>query len=456
MSKEAVSVIIPTLNEAENIEELFKRIDNSLNDSNIPYEIIVVDDHSSDDTVGLSKSLATRFNVRTIVKKGKPGKAYSLLEGFDAAEHSLMCMIDADLQYPPEAISTMHNLLTDKCADVVLTERNDNKTGFVRKLSSKTFNLIFAKLLFGINYDTQSGLKLFRKRILKGFTLTPSPWSFDLEFLVRVLENKHSIISYGIPFTDRSGGVTKVKLLSTTLELAKASLSLRLRTSIQDVRAGHKANSRFLKRAFPGVIMTLLVSLALLVPSTKAQALTVSANPKLDIVAALMPGKTAPIHTVAPVNQPTTTASDTPQLVVAGEVAHPVVAAPVVDNAQSKTSPAGRAIYTSSTTDQQQDHSQSVISSGDTLPVGNLVRRGMTSLLNTTVNTSSLSAITATEPLPRYASAYQNTSISKNLRNYLIRFSISALVLGLGCITFFVSNRIISLTSYRRLSRQNE
>ena len=268
--KQAISIVVPTLNEADNIPTLLERIDQAMQQVAVPYEVLIIDDHSTDGTMQLATSLAAKYPVRAILKNGKRGKAYSLLEGFAATSYSLVAMIDADLQYPPEALAPMYALLTENNLDVVTTERQAEETSKVRKLFTKVYNLIFARLLFGISFDTQSGLKLFRKRILNKFEMTPSPWSFDLEFLVRALENKFKIASYPITFSERTAGVTKVKLLSTTLELATASLKLRLRISIRKLRAGYRANTLFLQKAFPVGMLSLvaLASVFLMHPAT--------------------------------------------------------------------------------------------------------------------------------------------------------------------------------------------
>jgi glycosyltransferase involved in cell wall biosynthesis len=161
-----LSIIVPTLNEAGNLPSLFKRIGVSLNAAQIPYEIVLVDDHSSDDTLAVAKAAASEYPIRIFTKRGERGKAYSLLEGFDYAAYELVCMIDADLQYPPEAIAPMYEQLAELEADVVITERVEQHTSFLRQLSSKVFNLIFTRALFGIQYDTQSGLKLFKQRYI--------------------------------------------------------------------------------------------------------------------------------------------------------------------------------------------------------------------------------------------------------------------------------------------------
>ncbi|MGH7204039.1 MAG: glycosyltransferase, partial [Candidatus Levyibacteriota bacterium] len=82
---QSLSIIIPTWNEVGNIGHLIERINTTLYHKNITYEIIVVDDHSSDKTQSVVKHFAQRFPVRLYLKQGIPGKAQSLLEGFSYA-----------------------------------------------------------------------------------------------------------------------------------------------------------------------------------------------------------------------------------------------------------------------------------------------------------------------------------------------------------------------------------
>lgn len=242
-----LSIIVPTLNESGNIVELIRRVSEPLTRKQIKHEIIIVDDNSSDDTAILASKMAPKYPVQVIKKTKQTGKAQSLLIGFKFATHDLVSMIDADLQYPPEEIATMHALLVDNNADVVITRRHSSNIPLTRRVTTKVFNLIFTRLLFGIKFDTQSGLKLFRKRVIQSFDMHPSPWSFDLEFIIRSLEHSYTILEHDISFNERHAGETKVKLLSTAKELAVASVRLRLATSIQKLKSGHKRNKIFTK-----------------------------------------------------------------------------------------------------------------------------------------------------------------------------------------------------------------
>ncbi|MBL8159416.1 glycosyltransferase family 2 protein [Candidatus Saccharibacteria bacterium] len=244
MSEHAVtlSIVVPTLNEAGNVALLLQRIAANLQPAGIAYDVLFIDDHSTDGTVETIKSLAGTYPVSVSLKHGRRGKAYSILQGIDEARGELICMIDADLQYPPEAISAMVKYITDNKADVVLSQRVTHNTSPLRQLSSKVYNFFFTKLLFGIDYDTQSGLKVFRREIMQDMQLHPSPWSFDLEFIVECLLRGYRVVSHEVEFASRHSGKAKLSVFTATLELIKATLQLWIRVPRGQVRAGFARN----------------------------------------------------------------------------------------------------------------------------------------------------------------------------------------------------------------------
>jgi glycosyltransferase involved in cell wall biosynthesis len=278
VKRDSISIIVPTLNEAENLPLLFRRIDKALTKAAIPYEIIVVDDRSSDTTFEVASAAARSYNVTVVTKEGKRGKAFSLLQGFALAQYQIVCMIDADLQYPPEAIVTMYHDLHKRNVDVVITERVDEKTSALRRLSSKVFNIIFAKFLFGLNYDTQSGLKMFRKQVIENITIAPSPWSFDLEFIVRSLEAGYTISNQKISFAERSHGQPKISVFKATFELAFASIRLRRMTEAKQLKHNYKRNIEYLRMPMILFVGLGIILLSSFVRTPKASALTLSST----------------------------------------------------------------------------------------------------------------------------------------------------------------------------------
>jgi cellulose synthase/poly-beta-1,6-N-acetylglucosamine synthase-like glycosyltransferase len=227
-----ISVVIPTYNEEGNVIALTKRIDAVLSRNDIAYELIFVDDNSKDDTQKLIKKLTDEYPIRLVVKPEgiSKGKAFSLMLGFEHAHYDLIAMIDADLQYPPEAIPEMLEKI-ENGAGVVVANRVDQKTTFARKFTNWGFRTFFAKFLHGFDCDVQSGLKVFKKEIIERVTINPSQWTFDMEFLSQARDGGYPIETVSIVFAEREAGTSNINALKASYEIGMHALKLKLRES---------------------------------------------------------------------------------------------------------------------------------------------------------------------------------------------------------------------------------
>ena len=223
-----VSIIVPVWNEEGSVNDLVTRIDFSFKKNNLEYEIIFVDDNSTDKTVTLVQTLAKKYPIKIIAKVGKRGKASSLLQGFSSSDSDIIAMIDADLQYPPEDLPKMVMLLNEN-TDIVVAHRRQHKVSKLRKLLSWGFHYFFTKKLHNLDHDAQSGMKVFKREVLDRVVISPSPWSFDLEFLLRARDSGYRIASHDIVFQKRSSGKAKIKLVQAIPEIGLSSLKLKYR-----------------------------------------------------------------------------------------------------------------------------------------------------------------------------------------------------------------------------------
>src|SRR3989338_484114 len=223
--KKAVSIIIPVINEQRNIKPLIRAIFRSFSNKNLIFEVIIIDDHSTDLTPKIIQTLKKKYQIRYFLKKGRKGKAFSLLEGFSYARYNLLAMIDADLQYPAEAIPEMVEKISDSVG-VVVAKRKFLNVKTIRKVLSLGFSHIFAKVLHGLPNDVQSGLKVFKKEIIDRVSLSPGPWSFDLEFLIKARHAGYGIAEHEIIFGKRYSGKAKISLLKASWEIGISALKL--------------------------------------------------------------------------------------------------------------------------------------------------------------------------------------------------------------------------------------
>jgi dolichol-phosphate mannosyltransferase len=107
-NRETLALIIPTLNEAQNIRNVLNRVRSVLDPGGIDYEILVVDDDSSDGTGEIVSAIGLEDpRVRLIVRKGAKGVAGATLLGWENTDASIVGAMDADLQHPPELVPAL-------------------------------------------------------------------------------------------------------------------------------------------------------------------------------------------------------------------------------------------------------------------------------------------------------------------------------------------------------------
>lgn len=232
------SVIIPVLNEAENITQLLLRLHRTMTLAAIPYEAIVIDDRSTDDTAVIARETARdhALPVRVLTKQGTPGKSFALIEGFAQARFDVLAMIDGDLQYPPEALAEMNQRLGQ--ADLIVADRRASYSDADRLRGglSQIFTLIVT-MLFGVDTDMQSGLKMFRRKIYDGVITNPGRWSFDLYLVTHAVFNRYKLANVPIEFQERHGGVSKVVPAKVALELLRTAVQLKVGQVARSLKA---------------------------------------------------------------------------------------------------------------------------------------------------------------------------------------------------------------------------
>ena len=119
----AVSIVVPTFREAPNIKPLVERIFAAIAPTGRKAELILVDDDSQDGTEAIIEELSATHPIRLIVRREARGLSSAVLAGFQAAEHDLFVVMDADLQHPPEMIPTLIDRLERGGCDFAIGSR---------------------------------------------------------------------------------------------------------------------------------------------------------------------------------------------------------------------------------------------------------------------------------------------------------------------------------------------
>ena len=213
------SVILPTLNEKGHIIELIKKIRFIFSEINQKYEIILVDDNSTDGTIDLVKNIEKDYdNIKLFVREDvKKNLAKSINLGAQNAKYENVIWMDADFQHPPQYLNEFINEIHN--CDVVIASRflstsgryfkNKNFTKDTNENQSYLFNKLCNFFLFKDVTDFTSGFICLKKDYFKDFRLQGFYGDYFVNLITYLKKRNAKIIE--IPFTDsiRATGYSK-------------------------------------------------------------------------------------------------------------------------------------------------------------------------------------------------------------------------------------------------------
>lgn len=211
-----VTVVIPTLNEAENLTELTGRLFRAFDSGGLSGEVIIVDDDSQDGTVELCEELADRFNIRLITRNGERGLATAALFGMRAANRETIVVMDADLSHPPESLPKLVQACNgDTDCGMAVASRYvvggtlDPSWGRWRHVNS----WVATPLARGLTRvaDPMSGFFAIRIDVFRRLVdLRPQGYKICLELLVKA--RQQAVPEIPIHFSDRIHGESKLSV----------------------------------------------------------------------------------------------------------------------------------------------------------------------------------------------------------------------------------------------------
>lgn len=208
-----ISIIIPTFNEKGNLQELFTRIDNSLD---CAYECILVDDNSADGTGEFAEELSRKYPIIIIHRQSKKSLACAVVEGFRHASGNVFVVMDADLQHSPEKIPELIKEL-EKGSDIAIASRHIEGGGIkkwsrFRRLTSYVAQFLAKTILPKIREisDPLSGFFALKREVIKESNLDPSGYKILLEILAK--GNYKKVAEVPLIFKGRKTGKSKLNL----------------------------------------------------------------------------------------------------------------------------------------------------------------------------------------------------------------------------------------------------
>lgn len=199
------SIVIPVYNEEESLRELVQNIKRAFGKIKKTYEIVFVDDGSSDRTLEILKLLARENrNMKIFSFRRNLGKSPALMLGFSKASGKFIVTMDGDLQDDPINISELHQKLVRGNVDLVTGWRKDRKDSIFKKISSYLFNTIVSVLFGKKLHDLNGGLKIYKAELARELRIYGGMHRFipviahELGYTIAEKEIVHHARKYGI------------------------------------------------------------------------------------------------------------------------------------------------------------------------------------------------------------------------------------------------------------------
>ena len=204
-----LSVVVPVFNEEQNIRELSERLNRVLTDMGSLYEIIFIDDGSTDSTLEILKHLQAEIPGITIIEFNRNyGQHAAIFAGFERSSGEIVVTLDADLQNPPEEIPKLVSK-AEEGFEVVATVRTNRKDSTFRRWASYVINKITAKIT-GVNLkDYGCMLRAYRRNIIQLMCE-----SKEISTFIPVLATSYAkrTTEIDVKHNPRRGGETKYSL----------------------------------------------------------------------------------------------------------------------------------------------------------------------------------------------------------------------------------------------------
>lgn len=190
--KEKISIIMPAYNEAEHISISVEETVKTFNEFGCPWELVVMDDGSTDGTSAILKGLSDKYPGQLVVGRNAQnlGKGEAIKNSLAYLSGDYVVFLDADMDLHPLGVRTLFDIMHLDNADVVIgSKMHPNsivKYPLQRKIAS-FFYYLMVKALFNLPcHDTQTGLKLFKAKVVREVfpRLLVKKYAFDLEVLV--------------------------------------------------------------------------------------------------------------------------------------------------------------------------------------------------------------------------------------------------------------------------------
>jgi glycosyltransferase involved in cell wall biosynthesis len=201
----SISVFFPCFNERDNLEPRVQQAVEVLDKTGLDYEIIVVDDGSTDGTGPMADALAAQIPALKVIHHPvNKGYGAALQSGFRAASKELVFYTDGDRQFDLEELPPLLPLMEQY--DIVSCYRLNRQEGWIRRLNAFCWTRLVCRL-FHLNLkDIDCAFKLFKREIFDGMPLVSTGALIDTEIMARAARKGYTIVQVGVHHYPRRAG----------------------------------------------------------------------------------------------------------------------------------------------------------------------------------------------------------------------------------------------------------
>ena len=228
MQKPTISLVVPMFNEEGNIEHAIGYAVHALGQHAREYEIIIVDDASTDESPELvRRAVAGNPRIRLISHDFNQKLGASLRTGFAAAQYELVLYMDADLPFDPDVLGRAIRAMHVTRADVISGYRFDRTTeGMKRTIYTILYNWLI-RMLFRISIrDINFSFKLMRREVLEAIQLRSDGSLIDAELIVKARNHGFVIQQIGLDYFPRVIGTSHLSSPAVILKIFREMVSL--------------------------------------------------------------------------------------------------------------------------------------------------------------------------------------------------------------------------------------
>jgi glycosyltransferase involved in cell wall biosynthesis len=201
-----LSILMPVFNEANTVEEIFRRV-RAADSCGLEKEIVLVDDASTDGTSDILRKLQPVSGVKIVSHPFNRGKGAALRTALEHATGDIILIQDADLEYDPSDYPNLLRPILDHRADVVYGSRFAGGTHrvllFWHYLANRFLTLL-SNMLCNLNLtDMETGYKVFRRQCVEGLTLTSDRFGIEPELTAKLARRRYRFYETGINYSGR-------------------------------------------------------------------------------------------------------------------------------------------------------------------------------------------------------------------------------------------------------------